>query len=457
MTVQRLLRTIQRDSLRSAPLLAQGVVLHKDAGSRRVTAALRLAEGEAELVLIDHGAVLELILQAEDASVQKQLRNSMLGASQLRSLPEEHHLLEAFTPEVSAAEVLGRIAAWVQEITRRVEEDCAVASGGSVPGHLLLGYWWDSKANFGDAAGPWLLQAMTGRRVVNARHTKNRERALGSVGSLFQMLNRGRLDMWGSGILYPPEGSTLKRLKKLRGVTVHAVRGPKTKQALEETLGWEVPEVYGDPALLFPRYFTPERAKDPRRIAFVPHLSHMRRLPADLPPEVELCRVTDDVETVVESIASAGVCIATSLHGIIFAQAYGVPWVWLNVEDRALKGGEFKFEDFFATLDAGQVARAEVRISELADLDFAELAGSASLPGLTIDLDALEEAFPLPRAPRPTGQGTPQFDWRMVPGEERAAAYTRVLCRRFGSLRTRIGRKLAAVPQRSVPQKGGTS
>lgn len=456
MTAQWLLRKIQRESRFSTPLVAQGIVLRKETGDPCVTALVPLAGGEAEILVRAQALGLELVLQAEEASTRKQLRNSMLGASELRSLPDEHHLLEVFPLDSSPVDVLSRIAAWVQDIRRRVAAEAAVAAGEPAPKDLLLGYWWDSKANFGDAAGPWLVQAMTGRRVVNARHGKSRDRALGSVGSLFQMLNRGRLDMWGSGILYPPEGETLAKLKKLRGVKIHAVRGPKTKQALEEKLGWEVPEIYGDPALLFPRYLTPTQPRDPQRIAFVPHLSHMRRLPAELPQEVELCRVTDDVESVVQSIASAGTCIATSLHGIIFAQAYGVPWVWLNVRDKALKGGEFKFEDFFATLEAEDVARIDVRLSELAELDFGALADQATLPELKIDLDALEAAFPLPRATPRGAEEVPQFDWQKVPAEDRAAAYTRVVCRRFDSLRTMIGRKVAVASRRDTSQKGGT-
>jgi len=87
--------------------------------------------------------------------------------------------------------------------------------------------------------------------------------------------------------------------------------------------------------------------------------------------------------------------VSSSLHGLIVAQAYGVPWVWLDVIDHQLGGKDFKFEDFFSCLDREAVSRIQVSASELANIDLAALGAKATLPALQIDLSLLRDAFPV--------------------------------------------------------------
>jgi hypothetical protein len=58
-----------------------------------------------------------------------------------------------------------------------------------------------------------------------------------------------------------------------------------------------------------------------------------------------------DVEVVVRHIRDASLVISSSLHGIIVAQAYGRPWVWWRDNRGLLHGGDFKFEDFFSSIE----------------------------------------------------------------------------------------------------------
>jgi hypothetical protein len=78
--------------------------------------------------------------------------------------------------------------------------------------------------------------------------------------------------------------------------------------------------------------------------------------------------------------------------------------LWLRVDDHPLGGDAFKFDDFFSTLDASQVATRDVSSAEIADLDLAALAAEATLPDLRISLDALLEALPVENRP---GAGKP--------------------------------------------------
>src|SRR5690606_16813944 len=130
---------------------------------------------------------------------------------------------------------------------------------------------------------------------------------------------------------------------------VCSVRGKLTQSQLENELGWQVPSIYGDPALLLPRYYQPQHNNLTKRIAICPHFSHQPFF--STLNDSELLSVVDVCESpikVVDQIVNSSCCISTSLHGIIIAQAYGVPWLWLNIRNNELLGGNFKFHDFFS-------------------------------------------------------------------------------------------------------------
>ena len=55
----------------------------------------------------------------------------------------------------------------------------------------------------------------------------------------------------------------------------------------------------------------------------------------------------------VEAIASCEVVLSQSLHGLIVADALGVPNVWI-APTGDMVGGRFKFDDYFSTLDAAK-------------------------------------------------------------------------------------------------------
>src|SRR5690606_15342448 len=116
-------------------------------------------------------------------------------------------------------------------------------------------------------------------------------------------------------------------------------------------LGWNVPKIYGDPALLLPRFHQPRPntvASD--RITIVPHYFH-KEIFSSVDPGFHVVDVARDPAVVVDEIATSRACISTSLHGVIVAHAFGVPWVWLRVADHPLRGDAFKFEDFFTVMD----------------------------------------------------------------------------------------------------------
>ena len=219
-----------------------------------------------------------------------------------------------------------------------------------------------------------------------------------TVGSTAGWLEQDGTQVWGAGLMRTLEPAVIERLAGLRGVGVHAVRGTLTAAELRLQLGWPIPEVYGDPALLLPRFLqVPDGQPSQGKVAMVPHLDHLGLFPDAEDAGVHSVDARQGMERVVREIAGARACISSSLHGIIVAQAYGVPWIWVRISDAVIAGDTFKFRDFFTTLEESAAARVDVTAAQAGTLDPVRLARRASLPRLRISLDALLDAFPLPR------------------------------------------------------------
>ena len=232
-------------------------------------------------------------------------------------------------------------------------------------GALPVHYWQAGRGlgvgNWGDELNRHLLEPLTGRRVerVDAEATLQRGHYL-VVGSVMHAATPNSI-VWGAGAISPTH------LPALAPRRICAVRGPLTRERLE-AVGMACPAVYGDPALLLSRFYKP---KGPRhnRVAVVPNY-----IDADLPVVAHLVEAEQAVLIrpdapghwldFVDGIAGASFVIASSLHGLVVAEAYGVPAVWAKFSDR-IYGGDFKYLDFYASI--GKPGQTPVVVTGEAD------------------------------------------------------------------------------------------
>ena len=206
--------------------------------------------------------------------------------------------------------------------------------------------WWTDTANFGDLLSPWLVGRMTRRPVVfaPAKHP-----SFVAVGSVVTRARPGST-VWGSGSFGSERRSLFKSSAQYR-----AVRGPLTRSRLLD-VGIDCPRVYGDPALLVPLYFWPEVEQTHEVGVVIRHSEHLWRdaAPADGPVKV-IDFASSDIETVTREILACRRIISSSLHGLIIADAYGIPNAWLGTDGKVggsrPNGGEFKYIDYFASVD----------------------------------------------------------------------------------------------------------
>lgn len=208
-------------------------------------------------------------------------------------------------------------------------------------------YWWARGRNFGDLVTPYLVERITGRKAINVTTLDlGNVDVLCSTGSILNSLRARNYKVWGSGFIKPAASSPAHP-------TLHALRGPLSGR-IAEGLGWGNPEKYGDPALLLP-LLLPARGCAGKlgvaqKIIVIPHYALLDSTTV-VHPDTCIVSPMQEVEDVVSCISDAALVISSSLHGLIVAQAYGRPWVWLRDHCGVLYGGDFKFHDFFSSLD----------------------------------------------------------------------------------------------------------
>lgn len=188
--------------------------------------------------------------------------------------------------------------------------------------------------NFGDVLGPLIVARLA--QGEPRRAGGGDARRLLAVGSILHMAHDGDV-AWGTG----KNGKTSDEAHRWTSIDVRATRGPLTREWLLGR-GIDAPAVYGDPALLVPTIFPEFTASVvPRRrgVTVVPNLHDVpawRDVEGFLDP-------TTKVWKCVRAIAESSHVVASSLHGIILAEAFGVPasLVAPGAEDM------FKYRDYY--------------------------------------------------------------------------------------------------------------
>jgi pyruvyltransferase len=134
--------------------------------------------------------------------------------------------------------------------------------------------------------------------------------------------------------------------RRLKNLDVRAVRGPATREFLIREYGIHVPETFGDPAMLLPVLF-PELQRNtiPGRIGIIPHFRNRGQFP-DSSETVRVILPNQDPAKVVAEILRCEFVIAGSLHGIIVAEAFGIPARWLN---NCADEPDLKYFDYYAS------------------------------------------------------------------------------------------------------------
>lgn len=205
-------------------------------------------------------------------------------------------------------------------------------------------FWYKEPGllNFGDVLSAKIVERIVGRKVPDYSKItmKGRQKLLG-LGSIFYFAETGDV-VWGSGI----NGKTLRKdYYQFTDLDIRAVRGPLSRQFLIENFGIEVPEVYGDPALLIPYLFPEFQKKENPKYEYliIPHYRVKHIYPKT--PEGNVIYPTDPWEEIIEKITDSKLVITHSLHGVIVAEAFGIP---ARLLPPPVGEFPFKYQDYYA-------------------------------------------------------------------------------------------------------------
>lgn len=264
--------------------------------------------------------------------------------------------------------------------------------------------WVDYKgqiANWGDAVNSELVRLITGvkPKLIASPYKLPYPNYL-VIGSTLKWTDSGSV-VWGAGFMCE------KDVCYEKPHSVCAVRGPKSKERLLE-LEIFCPEIYGDPVLLLPRFYKPKVEKK-YKLGIVPHwqdqfhpvvtsylvgrkrdfelvMAQSRAaLLAKGTPSYEQVRQEESYKFI-DRICECEKIASSSLHGLVCADAYGIPSVQISF----FKLTQFKFEDYFLS-----VGRKNLEPIDCGNgIDVAFILKSFEEYEITIDLDKLYSVCP---------------------------------------------------------------
>ncbi|WP_051378919.1 polysaccharide pyruvyl transferase family protein [Derxia gummosa] len=292
--------------------------------------------------------------------------------------------------------------AWAESRLMRLGTDLRARARGIADADRPALYWMETPwpGNVGDILNAWLIEKLSG---IPPRHVPAAKGLL-AVGSVVRLAGPESV-VWGAGT----PRMTDRLDPRARWL---AVRGPLTRRLLLAS-GGDCPEIYGDPAWFAPMLYRPAPRAPRHKLGLVCHYDNAGEIVAgEGVKTISVLRAGyEGIEAFIDELHDCEAIVSSSLHGLILAQAYGIPARWVEVTDSAkgLPGDGCKFRDYFMTvgLDDAMPLRLPRGFVLTPDALAAALPPEAEgrpglLPRRRIDLDALASVAPfaLARSPR---------------------------------------------------------
>ncbi len=208
---------------------------------------------------------------------------------------------------------------------------------------------WVDNGNLGDTLGPLIVKWLLDKKNIDINKTTKKTSLLMAVGSLVGV-GYSDVVIWGSGIHLTDNVANIVLLRPFRKMDIRAVRGPVTGYICNSS-GYDCPSVYGDPAILMPFIYNNTSVEKKFSVSVILHYKNKLLRDTYEGSEVHYIDIdTLDYVGFIDELLASEKVISSSLHGIILAETYGVPSLFLNsgdYVDRAL----MKYSDWYLSTD----------------------------------------------------------------------------------------------------------
>jgi pyruvyltransferase len=241
------------------------------------------------------------------------------------------------------------------KIQRKLFNYLGINNGRKIRYHL-------GRPNFGDDVNEWFFSKLLDEHCVWGGGTS--EHILG-IGSVAEKSNENSI-VCGSGFISEQSNNYVFKSKK-----VISLRGQLSCQIAKE---W--PEYIGDPMVMIDK-FLPVNKSNKFKFGIIPHESNFKKYEKIITEQlrnlsdsgVKLINPADHFLKVIHDINQCEHVISQSLHGLICADAYNIPNAWIGPSEE-MRGGDFKFNDYFSTTDFIKVKFEIDNIKDLLDTRF---------------------------------------------------------------------------------------
>ena len=238
--------------------------------------------------------------------------------------------------------------------------------------------------NWGDQLNKYLIEKITGKKVVknNFKHFPH----ILAIGSVLSSASEKSIS-WGSGFI---SSDAKLRTDKL---DIRAVRGLLTQDRLVSEFTIKCPSIMGDPAVLLKSFYNPTGIVKCNKVGIIAHYKD-KELPvvkALFEKGCVLVDIQNDIEPFIDAVNSCEYILSSSLHGLIAADTYGIPNLWVSFGDNVL-GGSYKFMDYYSTTTL--LEPKPYKLSLETEIDIEALTRKCEISDYIFDRNALFEAFP---------------------------------------------------------------
>lgn len=201
-------------------------------------------------------------------------------------------------------------------------------------------YYSINTRNAGDNLTPLILRSILPQEDLE-QVARGESGKLLAVGSILAFAKPGDV-IWGTGAMYGDDF-----ISAAPEINVLATRGPMTREIIVRS-GGSAPSIFGDPGLLMPLIFTPE-VKKRYKLGIVPHYVDYVNIGRNMGHDKAVCLldVFQPVRCFIRKLLQCERIISSSLHGLVLAEAYGIPCEWREFS-KNVYGDGFKFRDYLA-------------------------------------------------------------------------------------------------------------